>query len=40
VLLAAVVYRIRIEERALTASLADTYRDFARHRARLLPFLW
>ena len=40
VLLAAVVYRIRIEERALIASLGDSYRVFAKHRARLVPFIW
>jgi protein-S-isoprenylcysteine O-methyltransferase Ste14 len=40
VLLAAVVYRLRIEERALTASLGEDYRVFARQRARLVPFIW
>ena len=40
VLLAAVVYRVRIEERALIASLGDAYRVFAKHRARLVPFIW
>ena len=40
VLLAAVVYRLRIEERALVASLGDAYRVFAEHRARLVPFIW
>ena len=40
VLLAAVVYRIRIEERALIANLGDAYRAFAKDRARLLPFIW
>jgi protein-S-isoprenylcysteine O-methyltransferase Ste14 len=40
VLLAAVVYRLRIEERALGASLGEAYRVFAEHRARLVPFLW
>jgi protein-S-isoprenylcysteine O-methyltransferase Ste14 len=40
VLLAAVVHRLRIEERALIADLGDTYRVFAKHRARLVPFLW
>jgi protein-S-isoprenylcysteine O-methyltransferase Ste14 len=40
VMLAAVVYRIRIEERALVAGLGDVYRAFAEHRARLVPFLW
>jgi protein-S-isoprenylcysteine O-methyltransferase Ste14 len=40
VLLAAVVYRLRIEERALIASLGDAYRSFVQDRARLLPFIW
>lgn len=40
VLLAAVVYRLRIEERALIASLGDAYRVFAKHRPRLVPFIW
>jgi protein-S-isoprenylcysteine O-methyltransferase Ste14 len=39
-LLTALVYRIRIEERALNAALGDRYRDFATGRARLVPFLW
>jgi protein-S-isoprenylcysteine O-methyltransferase Ste14 len=40
VLLAAIVYRIRIEERALIATLGDAYRAFTKGRARLVPFLW
>lgn len=32
-------YRIRIEERALLASLGDAYRVFAKGRARLVPLL-
>lgn len=40
VLLAALVYRIRTEERALSAALGDRYRAFAAGRARLVPFLW
>jgi len=39
-LLAALVHRIRIEERALTASMGDRYRTFAAGRARLVPFVW
>lgn len=39
-LLTALVYRIRIEERALNAALGDRYRDFAAGRSRLVPFLW
>lgn len=38
--LTALVYRIRVEERALNASLGDRYRNFAASRARLVPFLW
>ena len=37
---AAMVYRIRIEERALVGALGETYLDFATTRARLLPFVW
>jgi protein-S-isoprenylcysteine O-methyltransferase Ste14 len=40
VLLIAVVYRIRIEERALIAGLGEAYREFANDRARLVPFIW
>ena len=39
-LLAAIVHRIRIEERALNHALGERYRDFATGRARLIPFLW
>jgi protein-S-isoprenylcysteine O-methyltransferase Ste14 len=40
VVLLAVIYRLRIEERALTAALGDRYREFAASRARLIPYLW
>ena len=40
IVLAALTYRIRIEERSLNAALGERYRDFASRRARLLPFLW
>jgi protein-S-isoprenylcysteine O-methyltransferase Ste14 len=40
VVLAALVHRIRIEERALSSALGTRYRDFAAGRARLVPFLW
>ena len=40
IVLTALVLRIRIEERALTAALGDSYRDFCAGRARLVPFLW
>jgi protein-S-isoprenylcysteine O-methyltransferase Ste14 len=39
-LLIAVIYRIRIEERALSAALGDRYREFAGSRARLIPYVW
>jgi protein-S-isoprenylcysteine O-methyltransferase Ste14 len=39
-LLIAVVYRVRIEERALSAALGDRYRQFAATRARLIPYVW
>ncbi|WP_425956919.1 methyltransferase family protein [Xylanimonas sp. McL0601] len=38
--LAGLVYRMRVEEHALVAALGDAYRDFARGRARLVPFVW
>jgi protein-S-isoprenylcysteine O-methyltransferase Ste14 len=38
--LIALLYRLRIEERALTATLGDRYRDFAASRARLIPYVW
>jgi len=38
--LIALVYRIRIEEHALTAALGDPYRQFAASRARLIPYVW
>jgi protein-S-isoprenylcysteine O-methyltransferase Ste14 len=37
---AGLVYRIRVEERALTQALGDTYRDYAAARRRLVPFVW
>jgi protein-S-isoprenylcysteine O-methyltransferase Ste14 len=40
VLLLALIYRLRIEERALTAALGDRYREFAAGRARLVPYVW
>jgi len=39
-LLIAVVYRIRVEERALITALGDRYREFAASRARLIPYVW
>jgi protein-S-isoprenylcysteine O-methyltransferase Ste14 len=36
----ALVFRIRIEERALTQSLGDNYRDYAATHKRLVPLIW
>ena len=38
--LIALIYRLRLEERALSAALGDRYREFAASRARLIPFVW
>jgi len=38
--LIALIYRLRIEERALSAALGDRYREFAAGRARLIPYVW
>lgn len=40
VILAAIVYRIRGEERALIAARGAAYLDYAQGRARLFPFIW
>ena len=34
------LYRIRVEERALSSRLGPAYRDFAQNRKRLIPFVW
>jgi protein-S-isoprenylcysteine O-methyltransferase Ste14 len=34
------VHRIRVEERALLPDLGDRYRDDAKTRRRLIPFVW
>lgn len=39
-ILAALVYRLLREERTMIDALGEGYRDFARHRARLVPFVW
>jgi protein-S-isoprenylcysteine O-methyltransferase Ste14 len=39
-ILIALIHRLRIEERALNATLGDRYRDFAASRARLIPYVW
>jgi protein-S-isoprenylcysteine O-methyltransferase Ste14 len=38
--LTALTYRIRVEERSLNAALGERYRAFASTRSRLVPFLW
>ncbi|MEV4516654.1 isoprenylcysteine carboxylmethyltransferase family protein [Dactylosporangium sp. NPDC049525] len=40
VMLIALIYRLRIEERALSAALGERYRTFAAGRARLIPYVW
>lgn len=40
VVLIALIYRLRIEERALSAALGERYREFAAGRARLIPYVW
>lgn len=39
-ILAAVIYRLRGEERALVGARGAAYLDYANGRARLLPFIW
>jgi len=39
-ILAAVIYRLRGEERALVGARGAAYLDYAKGRARLLPFIW
>jgi protein-S-isoprenylcysteine O-methyltransferase Ste14 len=36
----ALIYRIRVEERALLDDLGDRYRTYAMHRKRLIPLVW
>jgi protein-S-isoprenylcysteine O-methyltransferase Ste14 len=38
--LVALVYRIRVEERALLEELGDSYRTYADLHRRLIPFIW
>ena len=35
-----IIWRIRVEERALLAALDGRYRSYAAHRKRLIPLLW
>ena len=37
---AGLMYRIRVEERALVQTLGDRYRDYAATRKRLVPLVW
>ncbi|NEN05448.1 isoprenylcysteine carboxylmethyltransferase family protein [Diaminobutyricibacter tongyongensis] len=36
----AIVYRIRVEERALLAGIGEPYRQFSATRYRLIPYIW
>lgn len=38
--LVGILYRIHVEEKALTAELGDRYRTYAEHHKRLIPFVW
>lgn len=38
--MAAIVYRIHVEEAALVAELGERYRSFAASRKRLVPYVW
>jgi protein-S-isoprenylcysteine O-methyltransferase Ste14 len=38
--LVGLLYRIRVEERALLEELDEKYRSYAEHHARLIPFVW
>jgi protein-S-isoprenylcysteine O-methyltransferase Ste14 len=38
--LPAVVWRIRVEEAALTSAFGDSYRDYSRRTHRLIPGIW
>jgi protein-S-isoprenylcysteine O-methyltransferase Ste14 len=39
-ILTSLVYRLLREERALVGAMGDAYLNFARDRARLIPFVW
>jgi protein-S-isoprenylcysteine O-methyltransferase Ste14 len=39
-ILVGLVYRLLREERAMIAAVGDAYLDFAKDRARLVPFVW
>jgi protein-S-isoprenylcysteine O-methyltransferase Ste14 len=38
--LVALLYRINIEERILTAQMGDSYREYMKRTKRLIPFVW
>jgi protein-S-isoprenylcysteine O-methyltransferase Ste14 len=38
--LGSLVYRIRVEEAALSTTLGDAYRSYAAGRKRIIPFVW
>jgi protein-S-isoprenylcysteine O-methyltransferase len=38
--LAGILYRIRVEERALLTAFDGAYRDYSRRTRRLIPFVW
>jgi protein-S-isoprenylcysteine O-methyltransferase Ste14 len=38
--LTALVYRIRVEEQALSSALGDSYRSYAARHKRLVPLIW
>jgi len=40
VTLCGLAYRIRVEERALLATMGQRYRDFAATRKRIIPYVW
>ena len=39
-ILLGLIFRLLREERAMIDTLGDAYMDFARDRARLVPFIW
>ena len=40
IIAAGLVFRIRVEERALSRNLGDRYRRYAETHKRLVPFIW
>jgi protein-S-isoprenylcysteine O-methyltransferase Ste14 len=35
-----IMYRMHVEEAALSATLGDAYRSYAARRTRIIPFVW